>query len=67
MPKPSLKSKHAQRNLQDGVAVIAGSGPGGPRKIRDPLSHGLAVPTTDEKGNKVFRTQDGRTFTSRKL
>lgn len=67
MPKPSLKTKQAQRSVKDGVAIIAGSAAGGPRKLRDPLGHGLAVPTVDEKGNKVFRTPDGRMFTSRKL
>jgi hypothetical protein len=67
MPKPSLKTKQAQRSIKDGVAVIAGSAAGGPRKLRDPLGHGLAVPTLDEKGKQVFRSADGRTFTSRKF
>jgi len=67
MPKPSLKTKQAQREVKNGVAVIAGSAPGGLRKLRDPLSHGLATPTLDEKGKPVFRSADGRTFTSRKF
>jgi hypothetical protein len=67
MPKPSLKTKVPQRNVKDGVAVIAGSAHGGPRKLRDPLGHGLATPTTDSSGKTVLRTADGRTFTSRKL
>jgi hypothetical protein len=67
MPKPSLKTKNAQRNLKDGVAVIASSGSRSPRQIRDPLSHGLAVPTVDGNGNSVLRTADGRTFTTRKM
>lgn len=67
MPKPSLKTKAPQRNVKDGVAVIAGSAHGGPRKLRDPLGHGLAVPTIDGNGKTVLRTSDGRTFISRKL
>jgi len=67
MPKPSLKTKVPQRNIKDGVAVIAGSAHGGPRKLRDPLGHGLAVPTTDAQGKPVLQTSDGRKFTSRKF
>lgn len=64
---PKLSNNPRQRRLKGGVDVVSEAAPGGMRKIRSPLGHQLAVPTVDRNGKQVLRTQDGRTYISRKL
>lgn len=62
---PKYNSRRPVRNVKDGVSIVAEGAPGGMRKIRDPLGHGLAVPYKDSKGNSVLRAPDGRVFISK--
>ncbi len=64
---PKLSNNSRQRRLKAGVDVVNEASPGGMRKIRSPLGHQLAVPMPDGKGGQVLRTQDGRTFVSKKI
>ena len=62
-----ISSNQRQRRVRAGVDVVSENAPGGMRKIRSPLGHQLAVPVSDGSGGQVLKTQDGRTFISKKL
>lgn len=50
------------------ASVISEGAAGGMKKLRAPTGgQQLAVPTPDGKGGTVYKTQDGRTFKTRKL
>lgn len=50
-----------------GPAVVYEGAPGGPRKIRCPGSHQLAVPARARDGSSVLRSPNGTTYVSKPL
>jgi len=47
-----------------GVQVVKG---GNLRKLRSPIGHQIATPTTLPDGRRVLRTPTGQMFTSRRI
>lgn len=49
-----------------GGEVYSGA-PGGMRKVRDPITHQLAVPTRARDGSQVLQSRGGTTLVTRPL
>ena len=67
MSKLVPENRQARRVEGTSVTVVHESAPGGMRKIRCPGSHQLAVPMRATDGSTVLRTQNGRSYVTKKL